>query len=77
MNKIIGIIILLVGVFLLYKGFARQDSLAGKMDAAGTEVANTVDGGSRVTNHTLYLVGGGVLVVVGAAVALKRRRIEP
>ena len=72
MTRILGIILLLVGVFLVYKGLQREDSLAGKLDKAGSEVANTVDGGNRVPNHTLYLVGGGVLIVAGAAVALKR-----
>lgn len=72
MTRILGIIILLVGVFLVYKGLQREDSLAGKLDKAGSEVANTVDGGNRVPNHTLYLVGGGVLIVAGAVVALKR-----
>jgi hypothetical protein len=73
MNKVIGIIILLVGVFLVYKGLQREDSIAGKLDSAGAQMANTVDGGNRVPNHTLYLVGGGVLIVAGAVVALKRR----
>ncbi|QYM79416.1 DUF3185 family protein [Horticoccus luteus] len=71
--RILGIILILGGAFLLYKGFQREDSLAGKLDTASTKVANSVDGGTHVANHTLYLVGGGVLVVLGAVVALKRR----
>lgn len=71
--RIIGLLLLLAGAFLLYKGIVREDSLAGKIDSAGTQVANRVDGGGRVTNHTLYLVSGGVLVVLGAVAALKRR----
>ncbi len=65
MSKIIGIILILVGGFLIYKGAMRKDSLAGGLAETSSEVANKIDGGSRVPNHYYYLIGGGILVAVG------------
>lgn len=74
MNKIIGIILILVGGFLIYKGATRNDSLAGELDEAGSSIANKVDGGSRVPEHYYYLIGGGILAAVGIGVTLTGRR---
>jgi hypothetical protein len=72
MNKIIGIILIIVGGFLIFKGIDRQDSLAGKADSAGTSIANTVDGGSRTPTHTIWIIGGAVVAVAGLAIAARR-----
>ncbi len=74
MNKTIGIILILVGGFLVYQGIARKDSLAGGLAETGTEIANKVDGGSRVPEHYYYLIGGGILVAVGIGATVGGRR---
>lgn len=74
MNKIIGVILILVGGFLLYKGAVRSDSLAGELDEAGSKLANRIDGKSRIPEHYYYLVGGGILAAVGIGVAVGGRR---
>jgi len=72
MNKIIGVILIIVGGFLIFKGINRQDSLAGKADSAGTSIANSVDGGTRTPTHTAWIVGGAVVAVAGLAIAARR-----
>lgn len=75
MNKIIGIILIIVGGFLIYKGVNRQDSLAGKMNSTGDSIANSVDGGTRTPTHTVWIVGGSALVLVGLVVSVRRSSI--
>lgn len=65
MNKIIGIILILVGGFLIYQGVERKDSVVGAAATVGTDVANAVDGGGRVPKHLFYIIGGGVIAAVG------------
>ena len=72
MNKIIGVLLIIVGGFLIFKGINRQDSLVGKADSAGTSIANSVDGGTRTPSHTVWIVGGAVVAVAGLAVAARR-----
>jgi len=72
MNKIIGLILIIVGGFLIFKGVNRQDSLAGKADSAGTSIANSVDGGTRTPTHTVWIIGGAVVAIAGLAIAARR-----
>ncbi len=72
MNKLIGIILIVVGGFLFFQGWTRKDSMAGSASEAGAKMANAVDGGSRVPKHMIYMVGGGILALVGVGVAMKR-----
>lgn len=72
MNKIIGIILIIAGGFLLVNGFNRQESLVGAAAEVGTSVANAVDGGGRQPKHILMMVGGGVLFIVGAGMTFRR-----
>jgi hypothetical protein len=65
MNKIIGIILILVGGLLVYQGVNRKDSVVGAAATVGTDVANAVDGGGRVPKHLFYIIGGGVIAAVG------------
>lgn len=74
MKKIIGIILILVGGFLIYQGASRGDSLVGELDEAGSKLANKVDGGSRVPEHYYYFIGGGILAAVGIGLTIGGRR---
>ena len=75
MNKIVGIILLVVGGFLLVKGFIRQDSLVGQTSEIGTDVANAFDGGTRQPKHIVMMVGGGILLIAGAGMTFRRAAI--
>jgi len=72
MIKIIGLVLIVVGGILVYQGVTRKDSLLGQAAEVGTDVANKVDGGSRVPKHMVSIVGGGILILVGAGIALRR-----
>lgn len=71
MNKLIGIILVLIGGFLVYQGVERKDSVAGAMSEAGSDIANAVDGKGRIPEHYYYIIGGGVVAVAGLGVALR------
>ncbi|MDX2185420.1 MAG: DUF3185 family protein [Opitutaceae bacterium] len=75
MKKLLGVVLIVVGAFLLIQGFNRKDSLVGEASETGTKIANSVDGGTRMPKHMGYIIGGGVLVLVGGALALSRSRV--
>jgi hypothetical protein len=70
--KILGLIILILGAVLLFQGISRRDSFVGHVAAASTDVANSIDGGSRTPLHVTYIVGGGVLIAVGAFLSFRK-----
>ena len=74
MNKIIGIVLILVGGFLIFKGTTRKDSLVGGAAEVGTSVANKVDGGGRIPEHYYYIIGGAVVAAVGLGMAVRGGR---
>lgn len=72
MKNIIGIILIAAGVAAFVLGLNRRDSLAGAAGEVGTELANAVDGGARQPEHVVYMIVGGVLVLVGIGVMVRR-----
>jgi len=72
MKNIIGIVLIAVGVFLFVQGLNRKDSLVGAAATAGTQVANSVDGGTRTPKHVIYMVSGGVLAIIGIGVMMRK-----
>jgi hypothetical protein len=72
MPKIIALLLLLIGAGLVWHGFQVRDSLKGRAQAVSSDVQKSVTGDTKVTDATLFMVGGGVLAVVGAGLALKR-----
>jgi len=71
-GKIIGLILIIAGAYVCYLGNSRRHSVAGNIDAATVKGENKVSGGGHTTDATGYFVGGGVLILVGAA-SLARR----
>ncbi len=71
MNKIIGIILIVVGGFLIFKGATRKDSLAGGVAEVSADVANKVDGGGRIPEHYYYIIGGVVVAAAGLGMAMR------
>ena len=66
MKKVIGLVLIIAGIYLCYIGNSRRNSVAGDIDTASAKFANKVSGEGHVTDATWYFVGCGVLVVVGA-----------
>jgi hypothetical protein len=71
MRKLIGFVLVIVGVILFFQGLNRKNSLVGEASSAKTSIANSVDGGTRTPQHVMMMVGGGVLALVGAAMAIR------
>jgi len=71
MSKIIGIILIVVGGFLIYKGVARKDSVAGGLAETGSSIANKIDGGGHVPEHYYYIIGGAIIAAVGIGATVR------
>ena len=72
MRVIIALILIVAGAGLVWHGFQVRDSLKGKTQQAGSEVKKALNGDTEITDATWFIIGGGVLLVAGAAVALKQ-----
>jgi hypothetical protein len=72
MKKLVGLALILVGGWLVYVGFTRGDSLAGKTKSGIAELKNEIDGKMRIPDHVWYYVGGGVLIIAGAAAMARK-----
>lgn len=74
MKTIIGIVLIALGIFLFMQGLNRKDSVVGTAATVGTKVANTVDGGARTPKHVIYMIGGGIVAVIGLATLVRGPR---
>lgn len=72
-KRIVGLFLILVGVWLFATGWSRKDSLMGSLSETGTSLANKFDGGSRTPKHYVYLGGGAMLAAAGIVLILVRR----
>lgn len=72
MKTILGLVLIIAGIALFFQGLNRKDSLVGRASEAGTNIANSIDGGTRTPKHVGYMVGGGALVLVGIVVMSRR-----
>jgi hypothetical protein len=72
MPKIIALLLIIVGAGLVWHGFQVRDSLKGKAQDVSSDVQKSWNGDTKVTDATWFMIGGGVLVVAGAAVVLKK-----
>jgi uncharacterized membrane protein len=61
-KRLLGIVLLVVGLFLLYFGLRATDSIGESIQEGLT--------GKFSDETTWFLVGGAVAIVVGAALAL-------
>jgi hypothetical protein len=65
-NKLIGLVLIVVGAILLYFGLQATGSFAGEMQEAVT---------GRYSNETMmYLIGGGVSLVIGIVMLARKGR---
>jgi hypothetical protein len=73
MNKlVVALVLIVVGVIVIGIGQRRSDSVAGISESVGSKIANAWDGKGRQPDHVWYYVGGGVLILAGIAVGLRK-----
>jgi hypothetical protein len=73
MNRVVGIVLIVIGGWLIYTGYRQADSLAGRTKTTLVDVKNSIDGKGRVARQYWYYGGGALLVVAGAAIGLRKR----
>jgi len=73
LRKILGLALVVAGVWLFAAGWSRKDSLMGSLSETGTSIANKFDGGARTPKHMIYLGGGVILAVSGAFLVFSGR----
>ncbi|MFT3783046.1 MAG: DUF3185 family protein [Nibricoccus sp.] len=71
-SKILGLVLIVGGIWLVAAGISRKDSLVGQASEAGTSIANKVDGGARTPKHYVYIGGGALAAIVGASLLFRR-----
>jgi hypothetical protein len=72
MKYLIAIALVAVGVYVIYLGNRRADSVAGIAERTGNDIANAFDGKTRQAQHMYYYIGGGALILTGAFVAWRK-----
>ncbi|HEY5550994.1 MAG TPA: DUF3185 family protein [Opitutaceae bacterium] len=72
MKKILGIVLVLVGGWLVYTGYHRAESIAGKTESGLVDLKNEIDGKTRVADHVWYYVGGAVLIIGGGWLVIRK-----
>ena len=65
MRAILSLMAVIGGIWLIYLGHERQESLAGKADNALSSIGQKLDGGGHPTTHLKYYVAGTVLAIGG------------
>ncbi len=72
MKTLLAIVLIVIGGIVFFQGLNRKDSIAGEASEAGTQIANSIDGGTRTPQHVVYMIAGGALVLVGIGLAVRR-----
>ncbi|HXQ79836.1 MAG TPA: DUF3185 family protein [Opitutaceae bacterium] len=67
MSKLLSVLALVAGIWLIYAGYERQHSLAGKADDSLSKLGQKMDGGDHTPAHVRYYAAGIVLLACGAA----------
>jgi hypothetical protein len=66
MTKLFSAVALAAGIWLIYLGYERQQSIEGKAASTFQSIGQKIDGADHTPMHVQYYVAGAVLVLVGA-----------
>ena len=66
MRTLLSLAAVVAGIWLLYLGYERQESIAGKAADSISKFGQKIDGGDHMTTQAKYYVAGSVLLVGGA-----------
>ena len=69
---IVALLLIVLGIIVIVTGQRRSESIAGISESVGAKVANAWDGKGRQPDHVWYYVGGGVLILAGVMVGLRK-----
>lgn len=69
---VIALLFIVLGVIVIGIGHRRSESIAGISESVGSKIANAWDGKGRQPDHVWYYVGGGVLILAGVTVGLRK-----
>jgi Protein of unknown function (DUF3185) len=72
MRFVLSLAAMVCGVWLVYLGYERQLSLAGKADRTLSRLGTAIDGGDHTPTHTKYFIAGAVLFAAGAIGLVKK-----
>ena len=65
-KNLVSLMAIIGGLWLLYAGYQREQSLAGKADGSLSRLGQRIDGQGHVPTHVKYFVAGSLLVAGGA-----------
>ena len=65
MRKLLSTAALVAGIWLIYMGHERQESLAGKAAGSISTLGHEIDGRTHLTEHAKYYIAGSVLLLGG------------
>jgi len=69
MRKLLSTLSLIAGIWLMYTGYERQHSLAGRADDSLSRIGQKMDGGDHTPAHVTFYAAG-IVLLCGAAVGL-------
>lgn len=72
MIRILGVVIIFIGGWLVYTGHRRAESLAGKTQTGLVQLKNEIDGKTRVADHYWYYAGGAILILGGGWLVVRK-----
>jgi Protein of unknown function (DUF3185) len=65
MRTMLSFAVLAVGLWLIYLGYERQLSLAGRADRTLSRLGTAIDGGDHTPTHMKFYIAGTVLAFCG------------
>jgi hypothetical protein len=65
MGKLLSLFALIAGIWLIYLGYERQLSLAGKADRTMSRIGTAIDGGDHTPTHVKYYIAGTLFSIGG------------
>jgi hypothetical protein len=73
MSKLLALVLLIGGSWLIYTGHSQAESLLGRTKSGLVSLQNDIDGKGRVPQPYLYYSGGAVLLLAGTALLFRRK----
>ena len=73
MCKALGLLLIIVGGFLLFEGFERKEAAAAKPDLAAAGWVSSLEASPHLNPQLVCLVAGGLLIVAGVTLGTRCR----